>query len=127
VSGAVLDASALVALLGREEGAEVVEGFLAGSAISTVNWSEVIQIAASLELPTEGRRAQIEALGVALVPFSPQQAEIAADLAPRTAAAGLSLADRACLATALDLGAEVVTGDRVWAELDLDLSLHLIR
>jgi ribonuclease VapC len=127
VSHSVLDASALLALLGKEPGAEIVEDRLEDAVISTVNWSEVIQIAASHGLPIVGRRAQVEALGIVLSPFSARQAEIAADLARRTASAGLSLADRACLATALDLQAEVLTGDRAWADVDADVNLRLIR
>jgi len=128
VSGpAVLDASALLALFGSEPGAEAVAALLDGAVMSSVNWSEVIQITQAAGLPTEDRRIQVEALGVTLISFSPLQAEIAAGLASITAPTGLSLADRACLATALDLGGEPITADRAWGDVDVGLSVNLIR
>jgi PIN domain nuclease of toxin-antitoxin system len=47
---------------------------------------------------------------------------------PITRAAGLSLADRACLAlAAADPASTTLTGDRVWAELPIDTTIELIR
>lgn len=100
---------------------------LDGAVVSTVNWSEVLARYASLDLDAARRQAEIEALGVSLVPFTANQAEIAAGLLPRTREAGLSLADRACLALALDLGGRAVTADRAWTQVDLGLSVMLIR
>ena len=39
----------------------------------------------------------------------------------------MSLADRACIALAMDLNLPVLTSDRAWSELDLDVPVHLIR
>ena len=44
-----------------------------------------------------------------------------------TRKAGLSLADRACLALALDLGATAVTADRAWAKVDVGVEVKVIR
>jgi PIN domain nuclease of toxin-antitoxin system len=60
-------------------------------------------------------------------PFTAAQAQIAADLRPRTRHAGLSLGDRACLSLALELGAEVFTADAAWLRVDLACRIHLIR
>jgi ribonuclease VapC len=46
---------------------------------------------------------------------------------PLTKAQGLSLADRACLALARRLDIPVITADREWAGLDLDITIRLIR
>jgi ribonuclease VapC len=43
MSNFVLDASVVLALLQQEPGAEIVAAALQNSAISTVNWSEVLQ------------------------------------------------------------------------------------
>ena len=79
---AVLDASALLAVLGEEPGGELVEPLLDGGVISTVNWSEVMGRYSDLGLGTAGRAAEIESLGVSLSPFTSRQAEIAAGLLP---------------------------------------------
>lgn len=124
---AILDASALLALLAGEPGGETVEPLLDGAVISTVNWSEVLARYSALGLEIAGRDTEIESLGVTLAPFTSRQAEVAAGLWALTREAGLSLGDRACLALALDLGGRAITADRSWRQLDLGLEIVLIR
>ncbi len=123
----VLDASALLATLSNEPGGDRVEPLLDGAAISALNWSEVLQSYEAVGLPTSGRREQIESLGVEVLAFDARQAELTAGLFTRTRAAGLGIADRACLALALELDAESVTADRTWAELDIGVKVRVIR
>jgi PIN domain nuclease of toxin-antitoxin system len=40
---------------------------------------------------------------------------------------GLSLGDRACLSLGLRLGLTVLTCDRAWAQLSLDVVIQLLR
>jgi ribonuclease VapC len=128
VSGAaILDASALLAVLGDEPGGELVAPLLDGAVISTVNWSEVLARYVDLGLDIAGREAEIGSLGASLSPFTNRQAEIAAGLLPLTREAGLSLGDRACLALALDLGGQPVTADRAWGRINVGLDVMLIR
>jgi PIN domain nuclease of toxin-antitoxin system len=127
VTKSILDASALLAVLGDEPGGEIVVPVLDGAAISTVNWSEVLARYVALGLGAAGREAELESLGVSVVPFTGRQAEIAAGLLPLTRKAGLSLGDRACLALALDVGGRPVTADRAWGRLDVGLDVTLIR
>lgn len=115
----VLDASALLAFVQREPGAELVEQVLDLSVISSVNWSEVAQKAASRGAAVETLRRQLEALGLAIVPFAAADAERTAELWPAGRPAGLSLGDRACLALAGLLGTPALTTDGAWAELAL--------
>lgn len=124
---AILDASALLAVLSDEPGGERVVPLLDGAIVSSVNWSEVLGRFVDLGLETADREAQIESLGVSLVPFTTRQAEVAAGLLPLTRKAGLSLGDRACLAVALDLGGNPVTADRAWGRIDVGLEVTLIR
>ncbi len=123
----VLDASAVLALLHGEEGAEVVEGLLEGAAISAVNWSEVCQRSLAREVEMEGLRTDVEALGVAVLPFEAEDAERAAKLWPLTREVGLSLGDRACLALAIRSEVPAVTADRTWLGLDLGVDVRAIR
>lgn len=53
--------------------------------------------------------------------------EIAAYLWDKTRQFGLSLADRSCLALAIEKEADVLTADRAWTTLDLGGEIQLIR
>jgi len=124
---AVLDASAALALLRREPGNEVVADLLDGAVISAVNWSEIVQKGLARGWPPTAVEA-LRSAGVRVVPFTAEHAVRAAELWSATRTAGLSLADRACLAvTATTPDGEAVTADRAWAELDVDIPVQLIR
>lgn len=120
----VLDASAVLALLFREKGAAEVEDVLADSAMSAVNWSEVVQKLAVRDVPAPDA---LFVLGLRVEPFTPADAGTAATLWTRGRALGLSLGDRACLALATRLGSEAWTADRVWATGDLGVRVRVIR
>jgi PIN domain nuclease of toxin-antitoxin system len=121
----VLDASALLALLFAEPGHERVAAVAADASASTVNLAEVLtrfvrdghSVAAVLQ--------QLETYTIELVPFDDMHAAEVALLWPSTRQAGLSLADRACLALALDRKLPVLTADRTWAELRLPIDIRL--
>lgn len=110
---AVLDASAVLALLFGEPGAEaVVDHIAAGAAISTVNLAEVATV-----LIRNGRnpntvldplRAQVD-----VVAFTDVDALVTAELYPQVATRGLSLGDRACLALTRRLDAPAVTAEHL--------------
>lgn len=123
----VHDASSLIAVVFREPGGDVARSHLRGSLTSSVNWSEVAQKVLARGGDTENVREILTGLGVRIVPFSVTNAETAARLHARTSEAGLSLGDRACLALSIDTESEVMTADRVWADLDLDIKVRLIR
>jgi ribonuclease VapC len=60
-------------------------------------------------------------------PFDAARAFAAGSLVMRTKRLGLSLADRACLALAIELGIPAVTADRAWSKLDLPVEIRVIR
>lgn len=124
----VLDASALLALLHRESGLEIVQASVAVSVISSVNWAEVIQkiIARSGRQPNEVVD-ELEYLGLDVIPFTADDAEMSAGLWSLGRHIGLSLGDRACLSLARRYGLPALTGDRRWATLDLGAEVRLIR
>jgi PIN domain nuclease of toxin-antitoxin system len=123
----VLDASALLAYLRAEPGSEAVDGVLGSALITSVNWAEVLQKSLSAGVEVEGLRQELQALGLAVEPFSAGDADTATLLWPQTRHLGLSLADRACLSLALRLNLPVLTCDRIWAELTLPLRIQLLR
>lgn len=113
----LLDASALLAWLNEERGAEEVEPLLGRSAVSTVNLSEVLQKSLSRGANVVGLGTDLEALGVVPVAFEALDAETAAELWRQMRDLGLSLGDRACLATACRLGVPAVTADSAWSNM----------
>jgi ribonuclease VapC len=98
MSTAVLDASALLALLLAEPGGETVRAVLADAAISAVNFSEVIGHYVRNGVAEAQIRQVLDPLPLDIVPFDLELAYVAGLLLPATRSAGLSLGDRACLA-----------------------------
>ena len=114
---AVLDASAVLALLFGEIGADAVRPRVRGGLISTVNLAEVLAKLVDKGVPAEEAARAIDMLGMEAVPLSVEQAQLSAALRPITRAAGLSLGDRACLALARERGLPAVTAERRWPEV----------
>jgi ribonuclease VapC len=127
VTGDVLDASAVLALVRSEPGVEVVREAIESAAMSTVNWSEVCERSIAYGVDPRAVRENVDVLGLELVPFDEDDAEAAAALWPLTRHAGLSLADRACLALAQRLGRPAMTADRAWLDLDVGVDVRAIR
>jgi PIN domain nuclease of toxin-antitoxin system len=123
----VLDASALLAFLFREEGHERVERLLDGSCMSSVNLSEVISRFVRDGHDAQMVRDRLSSLRLEIVPFDDRDAMLAASLLPATRPLGLSLADRACLALALRMELPAVTADRAWKDLDVDVEIEVVR
>lgn len=125
MSSHVLDASAVLAWLQADPGADVVDPLLGDAAMSAANWSEVLQKAHQ-----KGRDAReiadlLKALGIEVIPLSEEDAEHAAALWDRTP--GLSLADRCCLALGYRYNAPVVTADVSWKNLSVGVVVVMIR
>lgn len=123
----VLDASSVLVFLNDEPGAERVWSVLSQAVVGTVNWSEVVQKALRRQVDITGMREEFVQAGVVFSPFTVEQAEIAALLWDKTRHLGLSLGDRACLALAMEHQLPILTADRAWSELDLDLQIQLVR
>jgi PIN domain nuclease of toxin-antitoxin system len=121
----VLDASALLALLFKERGHEKVAVAADGGSATTVNL--VLARFVRDGHPVAAVLEQFEIYAIDWVPFDDVRAAEVAALWPKTRKAGLSLADRACLALALERQLPVLTADRVWTELGLPLDIRLIR
>jgi PIN domain nuclease of toxin-antitoxin system len=123
----VIDASAFLAIIRGELGADRASARIRGASMSTVNASEALMRGAEKGTPLDLMREFLAFQDVRLVDFDADLAVRAALLRPSTKRAGLSFADRACIATAIRLNATVVTADRIWADLDLPCPVELIR
>ncbi len=124
----ILDASALIAYLADEAGADIVEEAIkTGAIISTVNLSEVAVKLLSRSAKKEDLRNALQALGIATITFDEEQAYCAGELFIQTQRAGLSLGDRACLALAKVKQGVALTADTAWARIDIGVRVELIR
>ena len=123
----VVDASALLAWAQDENGGAVVEDFIDRLVISTVNWIEVAQRALTQDVSVPLLRVRLERRGLLFAELTLEDAEVAAELRATTRHAGLSLADRVCLALSSRLGIPALTADGAWSDLDLDVKVVQIR
>ena len=124
---AVIDASALLAMLQDESGGDRVAGALPDSVISAVNVSEVVAKLCDKGVKPDQVRETLEMLALNVIDFDFSQAVEAGALRPKTRAFGLSLGDRACLALARREEARVLTADHAWADLDIGVEIEVIR
>jgi len=126
---AVLDASAVLALIFAEPGGDQVEAHLPGAAISAVNIAEVATRLLARGMPEDTINTIIGSLQLSIRPFDQQQAMATARLRPATRSAGLSLGDRACLALAGTLQCPALTADQAWSSVadDIAVTVRLIR
>jgi len=127
VTEAVLDASALIAFLRDEPGADRVASVLANCCISAVNLSETLSKMIEYGKPLDAASYQIERLRVPVIGFEAESAKIVASLWKESRAAGLSLGDRACLALGLKIGCPVMTTDKAWSGCDVGVKIIQIR
>jgi ribonuclease VapC len=127
VNDVVLDASALLAVLRAEPGAERVEPRLEGAGIGAVNLSEVVAKLDEDGVPEAEIRRAVGRLELDVHAFDAAQAYAAGVLRRTTRALGLSFGDRACLALAQRLGALALTADRSWSRLQIGVAVEVIR
>jgi len=124
----VLDASALLAFLHQEVGADLIRPLLSRSVISSVNWAEVLQkVIDRGSREVSDVREDLQSMRLRIFAFDAQDAESTAHLWSTSRRAGLSLGDRACLSLAQKLGLPALTADRGWSALNLEVQVCLIR
>lgn len=122
-----MDASAILALLRKEEGSEVVAQMISESIVSTVIFSEVVAKLVERLVPPDDAEDIVRLLPCQPVAFSLTHAALAGKLRGQTRAAGLSLGDRACLALAQHQGLAAITADHRWLDAGLDIDIRVIR
>jgi PIN domain nuclease of toxin-antitoxin system len=111
----VLDASAILAYLKGEDGADLVEEHLADDPrCGAANWAEVAQKIRGAGRDWSISRALLASYGIVVENVTESDGEWAA--ARWRLGEGLSLADRLCLSLAHRLQAIVLTADTAWGQ-----------
>lgn len=126
----VLDASALLALINSEKGADKVEPLIGRIVMSSVNITEVASKIYDLlgSNNEEQCKLSIEPFIHSIIEFDKTQSYLTAALKNQTKHQGLSLGDRACIALGITLDLPIYTADKVWSELKIpNAKIHLIR
>ena len=123
----VLDASAVLAILNQERGAEAAISNLPGSVMSLVNAVEVGSKLMDSGMTFDAAWEALDLLEVSLIELDLDLAKTATALREHTCSKGLSLADRICLALAMREGSVAITADHVWASVDVGCRIKLIR
>jgi PIN domain nuclease of toxin-antitoxin system len=123
---AVLDSSAILAVLNRERGSQRVINVLDRAAVSTVNCAEVYSKLNEWNLPSSALDGVI-GMVPAIVDFDITLAKRAGELRAATRHLGLSLGDRACLALAEREGVSAFTAEQKWLDPSVGIAVELIR
>ena len=120
---AVLDASAVLAVMQGETGADRVLEVLAGSVMSAVNVAEVLAKLVDKGMPGPVAVEAFGALHIEVAPFGLSEAVSSVNFVhPK-----LSLGDRACLATAAVKGGAAVTADTIWKDVATTVNVVCVR
>jgi ribonuclease VapC len=129
VTRAVLDASALLALLLGEPGAEKVTAALDGALLCAVNLAEIVTYYAKLGAAQPDIEAMLRPLPINVVPVDEALSYDAGMLRVVTLPGGLSLGDRYCLALARREGVPALTAERRWPNIAAaaGVTVNLIR
>jgi len=124
----VLDASALLALIQNEKGADIIKPLLKRAVMSTISVAEVLTTLQRVDILPKEAITFVTDIVQEIVPFDIEHAQCVAELQPNVHHKGLSLGDRACLALGQKLQVPIYTADKIWGELHIDnTTINLIR
>lgn len=124
----VMDASAILAFIKREDDADRVLPHIGTAIVSAVNLQEVVTELVIDGLPRETIEAIVSRLRLDVRPHDVEAAYAAGELVTATRQYGCGLGDRTCMALGLALGAPVLRADREWARVQIEgLAIEMVR
>ena len=118
MASVVFDASAVLALLRNEPGADVVAQYIGDGLISAVNFQEVLKGLLRRSVPMDAALAMLDALYLDVRAHVREDAIRAAELIAPTQQCGSGLGDRTCMALAIAEGLPALTADQEWAKIE---------
>ena len=128
MTSVVFDASAVLALVRDEPGADKVALHVGRAAISAVNLQEIIKELLLSGLDEATTRELLDELRLDVRAHDVGAAYAAAGLHAQTRQYGRGLGDRSCLALAMQLGVPALTADQEWKKVRVkNLKLEHIR
>jgi PIN domain nuclease of toxin-antitoxin system len=128
MSKIVFDSSALIALFAKENGYQLIKTHMKDGIISSVNIAEVYKYCIETQNLTEDEaKTLVQLSDIKIIDFCPQQALISAKIIHDTKLHGLSLGDRACIALAILKKHPILTCDKIWQKLDLNVEFIMAR
>lgn len=128
MTSVVCDASAVLALVRDEPGADKVAVHIGQAAISAVNVQEVVKELLLSGLDEQTIRDLLDELRLDVRAHDLEAAYAAAGLHSQTREFGRGLGDRTCLALAIQLGVPALTADREWKKVKAkNLKVEFIR
>ena len=124
----VFDSSALIMLFAKEPGYEQVKQHMKYAIISSINIAEVYKYCIDVQNLTEDDcRNLIKLTGIKIIDFCEEQALITAKIIKQTKQYGLSLGDRGCIALAILGNYHILTCDKIWQKVDIDVQFIMAR
>lgn len=122
----IFDTSAFLAMLNGEPGAEIAQEYISVACMNTINIAEVVTYLVRNGYEDDYNLHRIINL-IKSVPLDENIATKAGKMVSITKSLGLSLGDRACLATAQSLKLPVYTADKKWSEIAKQVGVSVIQ
>ena len=123
----VLVCSAVLAIALKEPGSPRVLAALPQAVLSAANLAEVLIVIERKGGDADQINADIENLGIPVVPIEKAHARIAAKIRRAHPTLNLSLGDCLCMALAIERNCEVLTSDREMTKVALGVTVTLFR
>jgi PIN domain nuclease of toxin-antitoxin system len=127
MASAVLDSSAVLAVLNGEPGVDKIAQVLTDALLSTVNYAEVVAKLVERGTSLVEAKTALQSIALTTVDFDIALAQRTGELRAETRKRGLSLGDRACLSLAQREGVAAITADRSWISAIPGVEIRLFR
>jgi PIN domain nuclease of toxin-antitoxin system len=127
MASAVLDSSAVLAVLNAEPGCDTIIALLDDAILCSVNYAEVVSKIVERGASLGEAEAAMRLITSTVIDFDIDLARRTGALRAETMKNGLSLGDRACLSLAEREAVPAITGDRSWVDSVQGIEIRLFR